>query len=404
MNSVSVNSNPNYFGVSIDNNHIYDNFLKRSSFRRNSASAPLAVADSVSNNNDKKRKYTDTLVALGYINTAAQAISGLMFTGLAISSLKDGHGWKAVEDTSKIYTGNKQKIYQLAMGILSVGYFIGVPAVFGAGVKAEQPGIVTTSVLDGILAGFMLNKKFNNSTRFHGLQNFNYAPSYAGFANKTSNEFNAQDENDIRKMNLGFLLQRDTYLKLFSSDEKGAEARNNMSNMAKFVAMDVVYAFKNAGKAVGKTIKQTGEWISGKREERPDIFTMKPSKDSMSLGAVLIMAGSLPKLILGNKLGKIKRLENLGKNKNINLVKMPIIATDLLIGSGMMFESLGMMNLANAKDDSRKWPVILTTPFRILGDFMQQRPLMKGVRTAAASSYEYYVTLMNKEENGQLTH
>ena len=205
-------------------------------------------------------------------------------------------------------------------------------------------------------------------------------------------------------MNLGFLLQRDTYLKLFSSDEKGAEARNNMSNMAKFVAMDVVYAFKNAGKAVGKTIKQTGEWISGKREERPDIFTMKPSKDSMSLGAVLIMAGSLPKLILGNKLGKIKRLENLGKNKNINLVKMPIIATDLLIGSGMMFESLGMMNLANAKDDSRKWPVILTTPFRILGDFMQQRPLMKGVRTAAASSYEYYVTLMNKEENGQLTH
>lgn len=408
MNSTSLNPSHNYFGVSIDKEHLYDNFLKRSSGRNSLAVASLATSDYKSES-PKGKKYNDVICTLGFINTAAQAVSGAILTGLAISVGKKG--WKPTENTSKIYTGGKQKVYQLAMGILSAGYFVGVPSVLGAGIKSEQPGMVTTGVLDGVLAGLLLNKKFNNSTHFHGLKNFNYASSYAGFANKTDNEFGKENDQGMRKMNMGFLLQKNAYLKLFSSDEEGAKARKNMAGLVKFVAMDIVYAFKNAGLGIKKAVKQTGDWIGGKRKERPDIFTTKPSKDNMSLASVLVIAGSLPKLVLGNKLKTkvgAKLEEKFAKRlkktvfKNVNLATMPIVATDFLIGTGMMFESLGMLNLANAKHDSRRMPVILTTPFRIIGDFMQQRPGMQGMRTAASSAYEYYVTLMNKEENGKL--
>jgi hypothetical protein len=218
-----------------------------------------------------------------------------------------------------------------------------------------------------------------------GLLMLTYAPLFAGFANKIHNEFKAKGEKDVRKMKLDFLFDKKTYINSFKSGQDGEKSRENLFNIVKFTAQDQVNAFKTGVSAVKDTFKQGIDYIMRKRKDVPDIFTLQPTKESMSLATSSIVVGALAKVLFAGKLGKW------GKR-----------TADFFIGAGLIFDSLGMMTLAKANDDSRKLPMLVGGPMRIIGDFGHENNYLFGLRTLGGAAFEYYYALVNKEKDGKL--
>ncbi len=323
-------------------------------------------------------KYYNFSYATGILNTGLQALSGLMIMGLGIF----GHKIKnPPKDTKmeKLFVGKSKKLYKIAASVLGAGYFIGFPAVTGAGIKAEQPGMVLASTMWFLASPLMLLGELG--TRARAFLDIAYAPAFTGFANEINNEYGKEKDKKIRKMDLDFLLEKETYKNIFTKNQKGEEIRKRLVDFSKFCMEDQVNALKTAGNGILVTARQSFDMLTGKRDKLPDTISTKPSKESMSLGSLFILAGTIPKLIIGKKInGKLET------------------AANIFIGSGFFFESIGMMTLANQKDDSRKEAMMLGGPMRIIGDFNHDNPFMYGLRTLGGSAFEYYWTLMNKDE------
>lgn len=313
--------------------------------------APASILLAEKRPKDDHQKYYDFSYAAGLLNTGLQAVAGMAIMGLALFGKKKP-GKHKIEN---LFTGKSANVYKMASAALGAGYLVGFPAVTGAGIKAEQPGMVLASLTWASVIPFMLK---GMGVRARALLAMGYAPAFAGFANQINNEFGDNKGKTPRKMNMDFLFDKEGY-----TIEK-------LKDFAKFCAADQVIAIKT----VGTTFKRL---FNGDTS----MFSTKPSKESMSLGSILILAGAVPKFISG---------------KNIN--KRGEFIVDILIGAGLFFESLGMMSLANTKEDSRREAMLIGGPMRIIGDFGHENPFLFGMRTLGGSAFEYYWTAMNKEE------
>ncbi|HSA06856.1 MAG TPA: hypothetical protein P5556_06730 [Candidatus Gastranaerophilales bacterium] len=362
------------FGVSPNVNDLHNNFLKEIDEKKVSFKESAIEKDLAANPKNNYDKYYDFSYKTGILNTGLQLMSGLILMGLGLLGEKK----PGETNIDNVYTGKSKKIYTVASKILGAGYLMGFPSVTAAGIISEQPGTVLSSYL--WLAASPLMLKGNLGVRTKAFLDLGYAPTFAGFANEINNSYSEAENKKIRKMDLNYMFNKNTYLKAFSSDQEGKEIRKKLSSFAKFCMQDQVNALKTLGVAFKDTIGQSINFFKGERKKLPDVLSTKPSKESMSLGSILMIAGSMPKLLKGNKLGKSK-----------------LKFADILIGAGLLFESLGMMSLANAKEDSRRAALLIGGPMRIIGDFRHENPFMYGLRTFGGSSFEYYYTLMNKE-------
>jgi len=323
-------------------------------------------------------KFYNFSYATGILNTGLQALSGLLIMGLGIFGKKIKNPAKGTK-MENLFVGKSEKIYKMASHVLGAGYFIGFPAVTGAGIKSEQPGMVLASTMWFLASPLMLTGKL--STRARAFLDITYAPAFASFANEINNEFGNEKGNKIRKLNMDYMLHKEAYSNVFSSGEKGREVRKKLGEFIKFCAVDQLVVLKNVGKGISDATKQTFDMLMDKRDKLPDIFSLKPSKESLSLGSLFIIAGTIPKFIKGKKImGKAEEIAN------------------ILIGTGFFFESIGMMTLANSKNDSRKAAILAGGPMRIIGDFNHENPFMYGLRTLGGAAFEYYWTLMNKDK------
>lgn len=318
----------------------------------------------------------------GIAAAALQVTSGLAFMSLRLLSGKEKY------DSVKLYTGKAKLPAKIAFSTLGLSYLVCAPSTMGAGVNAQQPGIVLHSVVAGGLG--VLGMMRNINTRFKGLLSLVYAPLFAGFANKIHNEFGESPDKQTRKMNVDFTTNADFYKNIFAFGENGKDARGKLVDFIKFSLDDMKNGLITSGESLVKTFKQTKNYITGKREDLPDLISMKPTKESMSLAATLAIIGSVPKVIFGEKLGMKGKWAKAG------------FVADLIIGAGFLFDSIGMMSIANANNDDRKLPMMVGGPMRMIGDFRQESNLFYGLRTMGGAAFEYYYALMNKEKDGKL--
>jgi len=332
------------------------------------------------NHSKPKSKFLKFAYFTGLAAAALQVTSGIAF--MVLSKL----GGKEKLESAKAYKGKAAIFANIAFSTLGLSYLICAPSTLGAGINSKQPGIVLHSIFAGVLGGAIglltiLGRK-SLGTRAKGLLSLAYAPLFAGFANKIQND---TKNKKSRQMNIDFMTNKNTYLNIFKLGQEGKDIRKKFLDSFKFTFKDIVNSFKFSGQTFVKTLKQSKNYIMGKRKQKPDIFSIKPSKESMYLASVLAILGSIPKVLFGEKLGS-KKLKIL----------------DVIIGAGFMFDSLGMISLANANNDSRKLPMLIGGPMRITGDFAQENNFFYGLRTLGGSAAEYYYALVNKEKDGKL--
>lgn len=258
----------------------------------------------------------------------------------------------------------KPPIKKLSDACLALAATFAIPTEWGAAIKSQQPGMLLSSAIWATSIPLIF---FDLGTRTKGLYSLAYAPSFASFANDIHNEFCLKDGANPRKKEVDF---------------------KKPLSLIKFSLEDQIVAAKTAFNTVTTSFKQGLEYLSGKREKRPDILSIKPSKESMSLASTLLILGSLPKIILGKK-----RLPD---------GSLKLRAVETTIGLGMVFDTLGMMSLANTKNDSRRPALLVGGLMRISGDFFQENPIAYGIRTIGGASCMYYWAGINKEqrENG----
>ena len=464
----------------------------------------------------------------GIFNTILQTAAGVALMGIALfgARRKGPFRLQKNEKIQDLYLGKSAKIAMGASAILGAGYFIGGPSVTGAGIKSEQPGTVLSSLIWFAASPFMMK---GLSTRLSAILAFGYVPIFISFANEIENRYRNGGSKKERKMNLDFLIEKESYKKFLSLGEKGKEIREKTFAMMKFLVDDQVMLLKAMGKTIKDIVNQTATIFKGDRKDMPDICSTKPSKESMCLGSILLLLGTIPKIIWGSGFGRkkikiadpaikkeinkilkeffdnkkanlqkidfkkefkellrasfgkkkiksaskkvkkeikeilkstgsdktvaIKDLKNkkeiekilseyfdskknnlkkfdlqrelkefsaanFGKEKiklatsgaqkeiekilNTNYDSKKMKVADSLIGAGFLFESIGMISLANQKEDSRRPVVLLGGPLRMIGDFGHENPFLYGLRTLGGASFEYYYTLMNKEKDGKV--
>lgn len=320
----------------------------------------------------------------GITAAALQVTSGLSFAALWML------GGKKKFDSARFYKGKAGIAAKMAFSTLGLSYLVCAPSTMGAGVNSKQPGIVLHSVIAGgigaVIGALTLLNRGSVGTRVKGLLSLAYAPLFAGFANKIDTDFKSSADKKGRQMNVDFTTDMNSYVNIFSLGEKGNKVRKNFADFMKFSVIDMKNSFITSGESVIKVLKQGKDYIFGGRKELPDIISMKPTRESMSLASALAVLGSIPKVIMGSKLN----------NKACNVA-------DFMIGAGFLFDSLAMMSVANANNDDRKLPMLIGGPMRIVGDFRQESNLFYGLRTVGGAAFEYYYALMNKEKDGKLS-
>ncbi len=364
-------------------------------FFKPSVNTGLPVLSSGVYKSDKKEKtssekFFEFAFWTGIAAAALQVVSGVSF--MVLSRMKGG---KEKFEKASHYKGKAALPAKIAFTTLGVSYAICAPSTAGAGINAQQPGIVLHSIIAGLLGGgiglLTILNKGGVGTRAKGWLSLMYAPLFAGFANKIGNDFYSKDSKQTRKMDINFMTEKSTYENFFSVNKKGKELRKKFWDSFLFSLDDMKLAFNSIGRTMLKTFKQTGDYITQKRKELPEIISIKPSRESMWLGSSLIVLGSLPKVLFGSMLGKNGKWSKAG------------LGADFMIGAGFLFDTLGMMSVANANDDSRKIPMLIGGPMRIIGDFRQEENLFYGLRTIGGAAIEYYYALMNKEKDGKLS-
>ncbi len=374
----------NKLNLSPENARLYEEFFKTPNNAGYTVLNPAIPTSSINNAfilDSEEKKSPDKFYKFAFLTgiaaAALQVTSGLAFIALA----KLGGG-KKLENANQ-YTGKAKTAAKIAFSTLGLSYLICAPSTAGAGINAQQPGIVLHSLVAAALGIVSMVKSVN--TRVKGLLTLAYAPLFAGFANKINNEFNSSNGKNSRKMNVDFVADPDYYINFFSSGRKGQDARQKLVDFIKFSFIDMKDGFISSGNAAKELVVQSKNYITGERKERPDIFTIKPTKESMSIASTMAILGSVPKVIMGNKMG----------NKTGRIA-------DFLIGAGFLFDSLGMMSIAHANDDGRKLPMEIGGPMRVIGDFRQENNFFYGLRTIGGAAFEYYYALMNKEKDGKL--
>ena len=146
--------------------------------------------------------------------------------------------------------------------------------------------------------------------------------------------------------------------------------------MIKFSAKDM----SKLPEAGIKAVSQSVDFISGKRKQAPDFWTINPTESNSKLASLLLLPGSLLLLVFGRK---IKPVET---------------AANALIGLGLFSEALYMFTLGNAQKGINKPLILAGVPLRAIGDFGQTNPFMLGMRTLGGASFEYYFATLNKEK------
>lgn len=374
--------------VSPDIARLHQNFFKSCANTDNPVLSPV-----VSKNNKKAKtsseKFFDFAFWTGITAAALQIVSGVSF--MVLSQMEGG---KERLENAALYKGRAALPAKIAFTTLGISYAICAPSTTGAGINSQQPGIVLHSAIAGILGtgiGLLsLIGKGGVGTRTKGWLSLMYAPLFAGFANKIGNDFYSEDNKHNRKMNIEFMTEGKTYENLFATNDKGKELRKKFWDSFVFSLEDMKLAFSSISQTAVKAFNQTRDYLAGKRKEKPEIASIKPSRESMWLGSSLIVLGSLPKVLFGNRLGTGGKWSKLGW------------AADIIIGAGFVFDTLGMMSVANANNDSRKIPMMIGGPMRMIGDFRQEENLFYGLRTFGGAAIEYYYALMNKEKDGKL--
>jgi|GEM_PF-3143093 len=368
--------------VSPETARLHENFLQTT----NNTGKPVLSSVVCTSNESRgtSDKFYKFAFLTGIIATVLQVTSGLAF--MALHKL----GGSKKFDTIKQYPVKARPAAAIAFSTLGISYLVCAPSTMGAGVNAQQPGIVLHSVLAGALGGALgaltLFDRGGVGTRVKGLLSLLYAPLFAGFANKIDTDFYKFDKIQKRKMNVDFTTDPKTYVNIFAPGNEGNSSRKKFLEFIKFCTVDIKNSFVTSGKSIVKTLKQGKDYITRNRKELPDLISMKPTRESMSLACSLAILGSLPKVIMGSKLGGKKAA-----------------AADLVIGAGFLFDSLGMMSVAKTNDDVRKLPMMIGGPMRILGDFGQEKNFLYGLRTLGGAAFEYYYALINKEKDGKLT-
>lgn len=330
--------------------------------------------DSGKNNQDIDKK-SKILHLFGVTSALCEVTAGTLFIANAFKKGKNSKLEKKIKPIKKLVKFLEKKIghkgikkslkswqrkdtlKKLSDAVLATASLVAIPTEIGAAIKSKQPGMLLSSLI-WALSSPSIFTDFN--TRNRGLYELGYAPSFASFANEIHNEFCIKDGQQPRKQEVNW---------------------KNPLSIIKFGIEDQIVAAKTALNSVTKLFVQGKEHITGKREEKPEIFSIKPSKESMSLASTLLILGALPKILLGKRLT--------GKALSI---------ADTIVGSGMIFDTLGMMSLANAKDDSRKTALLIGGPMRIIGDFRHKDDFFYGLRTIGGASCMYYWAGINKEK------
>lgn len=275
---------------------------------------------------------------------------------------------KRIEEWQK-----KDAVKKIADATLAGASLVALPTEVSAAIKSQQPGMFMSSAL---WATAIPSIFVDLNTRTKGLYSLAYAPSFASFANEINNDFRLDEGDTPRKQKINL---------------------KNPVETLKFAIEDQIIAAKTVGKTIKNTYVKGKAYLLGKSDEKPDIFSTKPSKESMSLASTLVILGSLPKIIMGKAIDPVMGMRN---GKRAVIKRNPVgIASDLVIGSGMIFDSLGMMSLANSKKDSRRTALLLGGPMRIVGDFGQQHDFFYGMRTIGGASCMYYWAGINKEKD-----
>lgn len=340
---------------------------------------------------DKKEKQFNIPYILGTIGSSLEVASGLFLIAGAhqkFENVKNNkHLAKVLHPMDKVLSflqnnfkswhdsiekfKNKNQVVRVGELLLGLGCAVAVPMEMSAAKKSDQPGMMASSALWAAMA---LPIMIGLSTRVKGFYSLAYAPSFAAFANEIHNDFRLDKGEKARKQKIEL---------------------TKPWQFAKFCAVDITNAAKTSVHTIGKTAVQGWNWFIGNTDKTPDIFSTKPSKESMSLASTLVILGALPRIILG------KRLDPIYKNVNGEVVKQEKLLekfSGYINGAGMIFDTLGMMSMANTKDDARKPALLLGGPMRILGDFRPGNDKLYGLRTIGGASCMYYWAGIDKEK------
>ena len=246
--------------------------------------------------------------------------------------------------------------------MLSTSWLLSMPSCFGASVKAGQPSMLIGSGLWGISSMLMLRKKYQESAFLLGLLTLGNGFMYAGLANKIKNDKELKENEKPRFFNFN---------KINGS---------NFAEKAGTFVIDVVKDFAELPQAGIKAVKQSYNYLTGKRKELPEFCTLNPTENNSKLTSLMILPGAITRMTFGKE------------NKIADRI------ASVLVGTGLLFESLYMFTLGNDKKDMDK-PIIQSgVPFRIAGDYFQTNPILYGVRTLGGASFEYYYATLNKED------
>lgn len=255
-----------------------------------------------------------------------------------------------------------KKLNRIGWFAMGASYFVSMPSCIGAALKAAQPSMLTGSFLWGISALLMMNKKYENSARILAFTPFGAGFIYAGLANKVKNDNELKKDDKPRTFDFNGINKNTLWSKAV--------------NFIKFIKDDLL----SLPKAGLKAVSQGFNYITGKRKERPEFWTVIPTENNSKLASLLLFPGGLLLMTFGRKYKPVEK------------------AANVLIGIGLLFEALYMFTLGNSKKGADKSLILTGVPLRAIGDFGQTNPIMLGMRTLGGASFEYYFALLNKEK------
>jgi hypothetical protein len=307
--------------------------------------------DASKNNLQKKDNKINWGYLSGVASTVAQVVSGISLLAAAVINKKS-------QNASLI-----KKINHIGWVSLGFSYLVSVPSMVGASLAVKQPSMLVGTALWAAASPFMMMKRFNDSARLKGFLMLGYSLNYLGLANKIKNDNKNKEEKSIE---FDFKGNKDGLLK-------------KTSDIIKFSLKDHF----SLPEAVKNAFKQTKEYISGQRKELPDFMSINPTSDNRKITSILLYAGGIPLMIFGNK------------NKMVEK------AANLLIGTGLLLDAIGMFAIGRKEKGATKAILLSGVPLRTVGDFAQTNKFMYGLRTLGGASFEYYFAALNKQEEAK---
>lgn len=258
-----------------------------------------------------------------------------------------------------------RKLNRIGWKFMGAGWIIGIPSFMNASLNERQASMFSGSLVWLISSPLMLLKKFEDSARLIGFSLLGYSLMYAGMANKVKNDGELKKGENPRVFEFDKINKNNFF-------SKSAE-------FLKFVKKDLSALPESGIKAVS----QGYDYITGKRKEPPEFWTIKPTENNSKLASLLLLPGSALLMAFGKENKYVEKIAN------------------ILVGTGLLSEALYMYTLGNAKKGLDKSVILAGVPLRAVGDFAQTNPFMLGMRTLGGASFEYYFATLNKQEEAK---